>query len=110
MAENGLLVFGGLYRQQFSFFDAAKINESVRFVNLSEVVSTGNFDEILVRMTQEIEAFSPAMVFVDSVRSVWLEGRHPQGTTGIQQIIQRTSRCTTPKEADETIINDLPRA
>jgi circadian clock protein KaiC len=77
------------YQQQFSFFDTAKINDSVRFVNLSDVVSTGQFDEILVRMTQEIEAFSPGLVFVDSFRSVLLEARQPKGTTGIQQFIQQ---------------------
>src|ERR1700722_13200609 len=42
------------YQQQFSFFDAAKINESIRFVNLSDVVSSGNFKDVLARMTQEV--------------------------------------------------------
>jgi circadian clock protein KaiC len=77
------------YQQQFSFFDAAKINESVRFINLSDIVSEGSFDEILARMTQEIEAVSPGLVFIDSFRSVWLEARHPKGTSGIQQFIQQ---------------------
>src|ERR1700730_1568847 len=34
------------YQQQFQFFDLGKIDESVRFVNLSDDVASGNFDRI----------------------------------------------------------------
>jgi circadian clock protein KaiC len=78
------------YQQQFSFFDHEKINDSIRFVNLSENVSTGNFDEVLARVVKEVEAFSPGLVFVDSFRSVMMEARNqPQGTLGLQQFIQQ---------------------
>jgi len=78
------------YQQQFSFFDHEKINDSIRFVNLSDDVSTGNFDEVLARIIKEVEAFSPGLVFVDSFRSVMLEARNqPQGTLGLQQFIQQ---------------------
>src|ERR1700676_1030643 len=78
------------YQQQFAFFDAKKIPESIRFVNLSDEVSAGNFDEVLARIASEVEAFSPGLVFVDSFRSVMLEARHqPQGTLSLQQFIQQ---------------------
>jgi circadian clock protein KaiC len=78
------------YQQQFSFFDPDKINESIRFINLSYDVATGNFDQVLARITQEVEASSPALVIVDSFRSVVLESRHPpQGTISLQQFIQQ---------------------
>jgi circadian clock protein KaiC len=78
------------YQQQFSFFDHEKINDSIHFVNLSEDVSTGNFDEVLARIVKEVEAFSPGLVFVDSFRSVMVEARNqPQGTLGLQQFIQQ---------------------
>jgi circadian clock protein KaiC len=78
------------YQQQFTFFDPRKISESIRFVNLSDEVSSGNFDEVLARITKEVEAFSPGLVFVDSFRSVMLEARHqPQGTLSLQQFIQQ---------------------
>jgi circadian clock protein KaiC len=77
------------YQQQFTFFDPEKIPGSIRFVNLSDDVSTGNFDEVLARIAKEVEASSPGLVFVDSFRSVMLEARHqPQGTLGLQQFIQ----------------------
>ena len=78
------------YQQQFSFFDPEKITESIRFVNLSDDVSSGNFDEVLARITKEVEASSPGLVFVDSFRSVVLEAQqHPQGTLSLQQFIQQ---------------------
>jgi circadian clock protein KaiC len=78
------------YQQQFSFFDATKINESIRFVNLSDDVSTGNFDEVLARIIKEVGASSPGLVFVDSFRSVMLEATNqPQGTLSLQQFIQQ---------------------
>jgi circadian clock protein KaiC len=78
------------YQQQFSFFDHEKVNDSIRFVNLSDDVSTGNFDEVLARIVKEVEAFSPGLVFVDSFRSVMVEARNqPQGMLGLQQFIQQ---------------------
>src|SRR5678816_2828622 len=35
------------YQQQFGFFDAAKINESVRFVSLSDDVASGDLGVVL---------------------------------------------------------------
>src|SRR5450631_674676 len=69
------------YQQQFSFFDLEKINKSIRYFNLSDDVSAGNFDQVLARITREVESVSPGLVFVDSFRSVTLEAQQqPQGT------------------------------
>ena len=78
------------YQQQFSFFDPNKIQESIRFVNLSEEVSTGNFDQVLAHIAKEVEASSPGLVFVDSFRSVMIEAAHQsRGEIGVQQFIQQ---------------------
>ncbi len=78
------------YQQQFSFFDPEKINDSIRFVNLNDEVSRGDFEGVLARITKEVEAYSPGLVFVDSFRSVMLEARNqPQSTLNLQQFIQQ---------------------
>ena len=78
------------YQQQFAFFDLDQINESIRFVNLSDEVAAGNFDQVLARITQEVEASSPALVFIDSFRAVLLETRRqPHGAMSQQQFIQQ---------------------
>jgi circadian clock protein KaiC len=75
------------YQQQFSFFDFDKINESIRFVNLSDEVANGNLEKVLARIAEEVEASNPALVFVDSFRAVMLEAqKQTQGAMFIQQL------------------------
>jgi len=78
------------YQQQFSFFELDKINESIRFVNLTDDVATGNFEKVLAHIATEVEASSPALVFVDSFHSVMLEAQYqPKGMTNLQQFVQQ---------------------
>ncbi|KQY81539.1 ATPase domain-containing protein [Pelomonas sp. Root1444] len=60
------------YQQQFAFFDAAAVNRSVHFVNLCEEAMAGDLDHVLARITEEVARHEPALVFVDSFRSVVL--------------------------------------
>jgi circadian clock protein KaiC len=78
------------YQQQFSFFDLDKINESIRFVNLNDDFATGNLEQVIARITQKVEAYSPALVFVDSLRTVMQEARHrSEGAISLQLFIQQ---------------------
>jgi circadian clock protein KaiC len=78
------------YQQQFSFFDFEKINEAIHYVNLSDELSSGQFDRVLARIEQEVEQRTPALVFVDSFRSVMMEaGRQPPAEVSLQQFIQQ---------------------
>ena len=78
------------YQQQFSFFDADRINQTIRFVNLSDEVATGDFARVLARISSEVEAAGAALVFVDSFRSVMQESGHqPQGSLSPQQFVQQ---------------------
>jgi circadian clock protein KaiC len=78
------------YQQQFKYFDLDKINGSIRFVDLSDDIATGSFDRLLERITQEIRASTPALVFVDSFRSIMFEmHERPAGDITAQQFISR---------------------
>jgi circadian clock protein KaiC len=78
------------YQQQFSFFAPGMINKYIRFVNLSEDLATGHFARILARIKEEINAFGPALVFVDSFRSVMLEPAGPsKEALSAQQFLQQ---------------------
>src|SRR6187455_2237049 len=54
------------YQQQFSFFDINKINESIRFVNLSPDLMDGSFERVLARIAEEVKDYAPSLMFVDS--------------------------------------------
>lgn len=58
------------YQQQFSFFEVAKINQSIRYVNLAADLLEGDFAKVLLRIDEEVRLFAPSLVFVDSFRSV----------------------------------------
>src|SRR6478672_1234730 len=58
------------YQQQFRFFDPAKLNTAVRFINLSQVVLEQDLDAVLEEIIKEVEAASPGVVVVDSFRTV----------------------------------------
>jgi circadian clock protein KaiC len=64
------------YQQQFSFFSLDKIGKSVHFIDLSDVLTGGDFGRVLARITAEVEARSPAFVFIDSFRSVTVDAPH----------------------------------
>ena len=62
------------YQQQFSFFDNAKILDSIRFVDLAADIAGGDFDRLLTRIVKEVKNVSPSLVFIDSFRSAALAG------------------------------------
>jgi circadian clock protein KaiC len=95
------------YQQQFNFFDAARVNDSVRFVNLAEEVATGRLEQVLARISEEVEAYSPALVFVDSLRSVRFDGNQEfEGAIGMQQFIQELGVLLSSWQATSFLIGE----
>ncbi len=94
------------YQQQFDFFELGKINESVHFFNLSEEVASGELDRVLGRISREVEMFAPAMVFVDSLRSVRMEPNSPNSIVGLQQFIQELGILLSSWQATTFLVGE----
>ncbi|MDM0117645.1 ATPase domain-containing protein [Variovorax sp. J22R133] len=94
------------YQQQYSFFDASKVNDSIRFVNLADDVMTGNFERVLARITEEVELFEPALVLVDSFRSVVQATKGLGNGMDLQQFIQRLGVHLTTWQATTFLIGE----
>ncbi|MFZ2169625.1 MAG: ATPase domain-containing protein, partial [Methylococcaceae bacterium] len=96
------------YQQQFLFFDFAKVNESIRFVNLSAELVEGNFDRVLSRIAEEVKAYAPALVFVDSFRSVVQSARRheDQGMSELQRFVQQLGMQMTSWQATTFLIGE----
>jgi circadian clock protein KaiC len=62
------------YQQQFGFFRPEVVGSAVHYVNVSEEVLSGDLGAVLARMIVEVERLSPALVVVDSFRSIRLGG------------------------------------
>ena len=58
------------YQQQMGFFDTAIIGDAIRFVDLAEQVRDGDLSNLLSTMTTEVTTTNPAIVVIDSFRSV----------------------------------------
>jgi circadian clock protein KaiC len=95
------------YQQQFAFFDLAKVNDCIHFVNLGEEVATGKYERVLARIRDEVEARSPSLVFVDSLRSVRLDPALavPGGVT-LQQFIQELGIVLSTWQATTFLIGE----
>ncbi|MFI3157162.1 MAG: ATPase domain-containing protein [Methylococcaceae bacterium] len=95
------------YQQQFPFFDINKVNESIRFVNLSEDLLEGDFDLVLSRIAEEVKNYSPSLVFVDSFRSVVQSAKHEeQGASELQRFVQQLGMQMTSWQATTFLIGE----
>jgi circadian clock protein KaiC len=95
------------YQQQFEFFDTEAINRSVRFINLSDDAVTGDLDRVLKRIIDEVTQHNPALVFVDSFRSVALASesdRKPHNR--LQQFLQQLGMLMTSWQATTFLIGE----
>lgn len=95
------------YQQQYSFFDGAKLNTSIRFINLSEVVAERDLDAVLAEITSQVEAASPSVVVVDSFRSVLRKSLAAgDGEVELQSFIQRLAMLLTSFQATTFLIGE----
>ena len=95
------------YQQQYEFFDLEKVDESIRFVNLSQDLVGGSLEKILARIVREVEATSPALVFVDSFRTVAQAGGTSRaGDTDLQHFVQQLAVRLTGWQATTFLIGE----
>jgi circadian clock protein KaiC len=95
------------YQQQFTFFDLARVNESVRYVNLSQDVVNGTLEKLLGRIVQEVEATSPGVVIVDSFRTVAQAAERAQNSDlDLQHFVQQLAVRLTGWEATTFLVGE----
>ncbi len=92
------------YQQQYSFFDFSKLNNSIRFINLSQVLVDRGLDGILEEITKEVEAASPRIVVVDSFRTVMRKAHDSE--MEVQLFVQHLGLLLTSWEATTFLIGE----
>lgn len=96
------------YQQQYSFFDMAKLNGAIRFINLSQVLLDHGLEGILDEITRQVEAASPGIVVVDSFRTVIrsvTDGK-TDNEMGVQGFVQRLGMLLAGWEATTFLIGE----
>ena len=95
------------YQQQYDFFDADALNRFIHFVSLSDDAMAGDLDKVLHRIAAEVEARSPALVFVDSFRSVVVAAEN-EGRSGnhLQHFVQQLGMLMTSWQATTFLVGE----
>jgi len=97
------------YQQQYSFFDPTKLDRSIRFINLTEVVLERDLNTILEEIKKEMDASNPGVVVVDSFRSVLRKIPRTGGgeqEMELQSFIQRLAMLLTSYQATTFLIGE----
>lgn len=91
------------YQQQYTFFDPARLPESIRFINLSQIVLEKDLGAVLEAITKEVEKANPAVVVVDSFRTMV---RKPHSDMDLQSFIQRLALFLASWQATTFLIGE----
>lgn len=95
------------YQQQFDFFDESAVNTSIRYVNLADDTLAGDLDEVLRRIVSEVETHAPALVFVDSFRSVVLASETEcNPNNNLPQFVQQLGMLMTTWQATTFLLGE----
>ena len=97
------------YQQQYTFFDQAKLNGSIRFINLSQVVLEQNLSAMLETIVKEVEAAHPSIVVVDSFRTA-LRRRMDLTGMDVQFFVQQLALHLTSWEATTFLVGEYVEA
>lgn len=98
------------YQQQYTFFDPAKLNKAIRFINVSEAALTGDLKAVLEEITREVEAASPSIVVVDSFRTVQSTAQGDSGKMEMQYFVQCLALHLTSWQATTFLIGEYSPA
>jgi circadian clock protein KaiC len=95
------------YQQQYTFFDEAKLTHAIRFINLSEVVVDEDLNAVLARIEREVESAGPAIVVVDSFRTVLRNKASGKASDmDLQSFIERLAMLLTTYQATTFLIGE----
>ena len=94
------------YQQMFDFFDPGRIGSDVHFVNLSEEALNGDLEGVLKRIIEEVDRLHPAVVVVDSYRSLTRTDGIDVNTAHLEHFVQRLALHLTTWEVTSFLIGE----
>ena len=98
------------HQQQYSFFDSAKLNQSIRFINLSQVVQEHDLNAVLDKITKEVQTLNPSVVVVDSYRNVSRKVVGEGSEAELQAFAQRLVLLLTSWQATTFLVGEYAEA
>lgn len=93
------------YQQQYSFFDPARLNTAIRFINLSDVVLEKSLSGVLEEISRQVQETQPGLVVVDSFRTVARKASG-EGEIELQAFVQRLALLLASWQATTFLIGE----
>ncbi len=94
------------YQQQYTFFRPEKVDTAVRFLNLSDVAVKGNLSKVLDLIVAEVERTNPAVVVVDSFRTLVGATASRPDAGGLPGIVQQLALRLTAWQATTLLVGE----
>ena len=94
------------YQQQYTFFDPAKLNHCVRFINLSQELIDHGLKGVLDEIAKQVQASDAGIVVVDSFRTVLRTEHHGDQNIEVQTFVQQLALLLTSWEATTFLIGE----
>ena len=96
------------YQQQFSFFDMAKVNDTIRFANLTDEALANDLGKVFETIVKQMDELSPRIVIVDSFRTLMAQGA--SGSMSVQEFVQRLATKLTSWQATTFLLGEYPES
>lgn len=95
------------HQQQYTFFDAAMVDESIHFINLSDDVMERGLEGALERIIEEVERRDAGIVVVDSFRSLaGIVATDPDAPVGLPGVLQRLAMHLTTWQVTSLLVGE----
>jgi circadian clock protein KaiC len=94
------------YQQQFTFFDPARMDGAIRFINLSQIVLDQDLGAVLDAIIKEVEESGAGIVVVDSFRTVVRKSQNHTNEAELQGFVQRLALHLTSWQATTFLIGE----
>src|SRR6202521_5109080 len=94
------------YQQQYTFFDDAKMDGAIRFINLSHVVLEQDLGAVLDAIIKEVKTSKANIVVVDSFRTVVRKALNNASEVELQGFVQRLALHLTSWQATTFLIGE----
>ena len=98
------------HQQQYAFFDETKLNNAVRFINLSQELIDGGLKRVLEEIAKQVQATDASIVVVDSFRTVLRTERHDDVDLDVQDFVQQLALRLTSWQATTFLIGEYGEA
>jgi len=97
------------YQQKFSFFDESKLGDAIRFINLTDLVLEQDLSAVLAEIVKQVKAINPAIVVVDSFRTVVRAASAGSNETEVQSFIQELTQFLTSWQATTFLVGEYDK-